>query len=73
MKRLGIAAGVTAIATVAAEVALRAHAHPVLPWHEVPAFDLVYGLAGCALIVYGSKALGRAFVQRPEERGGDAP
>lgn len=58
-------------ATVVLEIVFRHAAHPVLPWHSVPAFDLVYGAAGCALIVLGSKALGAAGLQKPESYYGE--
>ncbi|HUG52804.1 MAG TPA: hypothetical protein VMR21_04360 [Vicinamibacteria bacterium] len=66
MRRAWAATAVAAVATVGLEVVFRHSAHPILFWHAVPAFDLVYGFLGCALIVVASKALGRAGVQRPE-------
>jgi len=53
---------------------LLGHPHGEDWWHHVPGFDLLYGLAGCLLIVIGSKALGKLGIQRPErfyERGED--
>ena len=67
MKRAYAGAALLGLATVALELAFRHAAHPTLPWHARPAFDLVFGLAGCAVIVVVSKALGRAGVQRPED------
>jgi hypothetical protein len=32
----------------------------------MPAFHALYGLAGCAAIVWVSKWLGKAFLQAPE-------
>jgi hypothetical protein len=61
-----VSAAALAAATVALELALRHSAHPVFAWHALPGFDLGYGFLGCALIVVMSKALGRAFVQKPE-------
>jgi hypothetical protein len=58
-------------ATVALEVNFRNAAHPLHGWHAVPALDLVYGLLGCALIVLGSKALGRAGLQKREPYYGE--
>jgi len=35
-------------------------------WHHIPLFDFVYGVASCWIIVVGSKAIGHAWLQRPE-------
>jgi len=36
-------------------------------WHRLPAFHAAYGLAGCVLLVAVAKALGKLWLQRPEE------
>lgn len=36
-------------------------------WHRAAAFHAVYGVAGCVLIVAVSKALGKFWLQRPED------
>jgi len=59
-----IAAAVVAAGTVIAE--LVAGPYGYFHWHFIPAFDLVFGLLGCAAIVLGSKALGKVLIQRPE-------
>jgi len=41
-------------------------------WHRTPAFHAVFGVVGCVLIVVVSKALGKFWLQRPEERFEDA-
>ena len=73
MKRAWALAALIAAASVALELAFLHDAHPVHWWHTVPAFDLGFGLAGCALIVVLSKAAGAAALQKPEsyydERG----
>jgi hypothetical protein len=61
-----ITAAVAAL-SVAAEVAFHDAAHALYWWHRVPAFDLVYGLLGCLAIIVLSKALGKAWLQRPED------
>ena len=71
MSRGWAVAAALAGATVVLEVVFRHAAHPVYPWHSVPAFDLVYGFLGCALIVVASKALGRAGLQKPESYYGE--
>ena len=43
------------------------HEHFHQWWHAMPGFDIVYGLIGCAVIVYGSKWLGKLFLQRRED------
>jgi hypothetical protein len=58
-------AGLLAGVTVVLEVAFRHAAHPHFPWHAVPAYDLVLGLLGGALLVVAPKALGRAGLRRP--------
>lgn len=64
----GALGAVTAV-SVAAEIAGHDPGHSYFWWHDVPAFDLVYGFAGCVAIVLGSKTLGRLWLQRPEESG----
>ena len=59
-------AGAAALASVAAKIAYHDAAHARFWWHEVPAFDLVYGFAGCLAIIVLSKALGKLWLQRPE-------
>jgi hypothetical protein len=54
-------------AMVVLEVTFRHAAHAQHGWHAVPAFDLVYGFLGCALIVLASKTLGRAGLQKRED------
>ena len=66
----GAAVAVIAVATVALD--LLAHPHGETWWHHTPGFDLLYGFAGCAVIVIVSKALGKAGLQRPE-RVDEAP
>ncbi len=66
MKRRWVLAGILATGTVVLEVLFRHAGHPVFAWHSLPAFDLVFGALGCGLIVVVSKALGRAFLQKPE-------
>ncbi len=60
----GAVIAVIAAATVALD--LVAHPHGEAWWHHTPGFDLLYGFAGCAVIVIVSKALGKAGLQRPE-------
>ena len=62
--RRGALIAMAAAATVALD--LLAHPHGATWWHLLPGFDLVYGFLGCAAIVIGSKALGKAWLQRSE-------
>ena len=55
-----------AVAAAVSALDLLAHPHGETWWHLVPGFDLVYGVVGCVVIVVGSKALGKIWVQRPE-------
>lgn len=41
--------------------------HPEFWWHYVPAFDFVFGLVACLLIIKGSKFLAKHWLQRPED------
>lgn len=43
-----------------------AHARSETWWHAMPAFDLLYGVAGCVAIVLVSKFLGSTLLQRRE-------
>ena len=56
--------GVVVVGTGALDVL--AHPHGDSWWHHLLGFDLVYGFAGCVAIVVGSKALGKAWLQRRE-------
>lgn len=67
------AVALAAGATVALD--LLAHPHGDAWWHHALGFDLLYGFAGCAVIVIVSKALGKAGLQQGEhvdEASGDA-
>ena len=66
MKRVTIATAIFVVSTAALELAFRHLAHASFIWHELPAFDFVYGFLGCGLIVFGSKWVGHKFVQREE-------
>ena len=35
-------------------------------WHILPGFDLAFGLIGCVALVLVAKAIGQAWLQRPE-------
>lgn len=56
--------GAAAAASLALD--LLAHPHGDTWWHHLAGFDLAYGFLGCAAIVFGSKALGKAWLQRRE-------
>lgn len=63
----------TSLALVFLDVLFLDAEHAVLWWHKLPGFDLAYGFAGSLLIILGSKALGKHFLQRSEhyyEKGG---
>lgn len=63
--RIWTVIGIT-VATSAAFDILFSHAdHPESWWHTAPAFDVVYGFAGCVALVFFSKWLGGS-VSRPE-------
>lgn len=47
------------------------HGPPRYPWQEVPVFDLLFGLLGCAALILFSEALGKYFLFRREDYYGD--
>lgn len=71
MRRAWALGGLLAGATIVLQVVFRHAAHPHYRWHAVPAFELVFGFLGCALVVVASKALGRAGLQKPESHYGE--
>jgi hypothetical protein len=40
------------------------HIHIHFWWHRIPAFEVLYGLLGCLVLVLGAKWLGHAWLQR---------
>ncbi len=56
--------GAAAAGTLALDLLARPHGETW--WHQLAGFDLVYGFLGCAAIVIGSKAVGKAWLQRRE-------
>jgi hypothetical protein len=40
--------------------------HPVFWWHYIPGFDAVFGLVACLLIIKGTKAMAKHWLQRQE-------
>jgi hypothetical protein len=67
VKRVTIATAIFVVLTATLELGFRHLAHPSYFWHELPAFDFVYGFLGCGLIVLGSKWVGHKFLQRNED------
>ena len=59
--------GIFLVVSALLDVVFRAYAHPEFWWHELPAFDLIYGFLGCAAIIVFSKWLGHAFLIRDED------
>lgn len=48
------------------------HPHePVAGWRAWPGFHFAFGLAACLVAVWLAKGLGRAWLQKPEERDDD--
>jgi len=54
------------VVLVALEATVVPHYSPKFPWHYVPGYAASIGLGACLLVVILSKALGKAFLQRPE-------
>ena len=61
-----IAALVLAIATVAGDIPFHDPSHAYVWWHNVPGFDLIFGLLGCYAIVWLTKTIGKPLLQRSE-------
>ncbi len=36
-------------------------------WSRIPGWDLLFGFVGCLVLIFGAKALGKYFLQRPED------
>jgi hypothetical protein len=73
-RRWFVIAGSVSALTVALEVRFRHHGHPVFWWHEVPAFDLFFGVVGCLGLIVVAKWLGHTWLERQEDYyGNDAP
>jgi hypothetical protein len=71
---LGAALALVAVC-LALEVAVPAEhgTHWTVVWfHSIPGFNAAVGFVGCVLIVKVSKALGKLWLQRPEEYYGEA-
>jgi energy-converting hydrogenase Eha subunit H len=49
------------------EATIAPHYAPKFPWHHLPGYAAIIGLGACLLVVIASKALGKAFLQRPEQ------
>jgi len=53
------------LASFVAELVIEHHAEHW--WSSIPGFYLIFGFAGCAVIIFLSKALGKFLLQRPED------
>ncbi len=51
---------------VVIEATIVPHYAPKFPWHHVPGYAALIGVGACLIVVILSKALGKAFLQRPE-------
>ena len=67
MKRPTIALGGIVGTSVVLEIVFRHQAHVELPWHVVPAFDLLYGIAGSLGLALWSKGIVGRLLQRVED------
>ncbi|MBD3219940.1 hypothetical protein GF314_01750 [bacterium] len=64
-------AAVTGVAALALPYVLDAHVDHGF-WDHVPGWWAWYGGLGCAVIVVVSKALGKAWLQKPEDFYGES-
>lgn len=51
---------------VVLEATVVPHYSPKFPWHHMPGYAALIGVGACLIVVILSKALGKAFLQRPE-------
>lgn len=67
MKRMHwILLGLITLATLLLDFFGKANPHPHV-WDKIPLFYAGFGFVGCVLIIIVSKALGKAFLQKPED------
>lgn len=64
--RVALALAAVLAALVLLEATVMPHYRPVFPWHHVPGYAALIGLAGCIVVVLLGKWLGKAFLQRPD-------
>ncbi len=43
------------------------HPHGYFWWHELLAFDLLFGLVGCLVLIFAAKVVVRTIVERNED------
>ncbi|MGI6226339.1 MAG: hypothetical protein ACOYJ1_08810 [Peptococcales bacterium] len=43
------------------------HPHADYWWHEMIAFDAIYGLLGCLVLIIVAKTFGKEYLQYPED------
>lgn len=55
-----------ALASLALQLFGPEHPYPHA-WDKIPLFYGIFGFVGCALVIVASKALGKAFLQKPED------
>jgi hypothetical protein len=65
--RVAVALAAVLVLLVVIEAVLIPHYKPVFPWHFLPGYSAWIGVLGCVLVVQVSKALGKAFLQEPED------
>lgn len=65
-----IACGIGMVVFIVLQV-IFAHPHGHALWHRLPFFSALYGVAGCLVIVWASKKLGKLWLQKPESYYGD--
>lgn len=66
MRRWWVALGIFVAGSALVEILAHDESHAVFVWHGLPAFDFVYGFAGCIALALFSKGLGHRFLQREE-------
>lgn len=66
MKRFHwILLGLVTLASVLLDIFGKPNPHPNA-WDKIPLFYAAYGFVGCVVIIIVSKALGKLFLQKPE-------
>ena len=65
-KKVLIICGTALLISIVIEILFAGH-KGYFWWHKIIGFNIVYGFLGCIVVVYGSKLLGKAFIQRDED------
>jgi di/tricarboxylate transporter len=66
-RRWPVIAGIMLVITATLGIVFQHDGHSVFWWHHIPAFDFLYGVAGCIGLIVAAKWLGHAWLERHED------